>query len=291
MNSPLEVMLRPYHPITPEDWTRALREVVQEVTLLGLWRAGFFEHAAFYGGTALRVFHGLDRFSEDLDFSLIDADAGARLRDVVASLRVELSAWGLSFEAVPKSAGETSGIESAFLKGNTRINLLNVGVPAELAQHFPHNQRITIKMELDTTPPPFASTEVKTRLLPTPHRVRLYDLPSLFAGKLHAVLYRAWRNRVKGRDFYDFVWYVARDIPVNLRHLEARIAQSTAMPPPSLDTHLDITELRRLLRDRFRRIDINAAADEVRPFLHDPHSLDLWNVDFFLELCDQVHAS
>lgn len=146
-------MLRPYEPVTPLDWTHAIREVVQEIALLGLWRSGFFEQAAFYGGTALRIFHGLDRFSEDLDFSLIDEQGSVRLEAALSSVKTELTAWGLSFEAEPKSSGERTGIESAFLKGNTRVNLLNVGVPEGLNRNVPHNQKITIKMELDTTPP------------------------------------------------------------------------------------------------------------------------------------------
>ena len=284
MNKALDDMLSPYEPVTPLDWNRALREVVQEIALLGFWRSGFFEHAAFYGGTALRVFHGLDRFSEDLDFSLISGDSTARLERALGSVRTELAAWGLSFEAEHKTSGDRTGIESAFLKGNTRTNLLHVGVPEELSRHFPHNQKIIVKLELDTTPPPFAGTEVRTRLLPTPFQVRIYDLPSLFAGKLHALLFRSWKSRVKGRDFYDFVWYVGRNVPVNLPHLAARIAQTRNQPYEGLDA----AAVRSLLKERMQAVDLAAAAEEVRPFLRDPRDLELWSLEFFLELCDRV---
>lgn len=280
-------MLRPYAPTTPTEWHRALREIVQELALLGFWRSGFFEQAAFYGGTALRIFHGIGRFSEDLDFSLIHQGADARLERALASVRTELASWGFAFEAEPKSAGERTGIESAFLKGNTRINLISIGIPPELGMHFPHNAKITIKLELDTTPPPGASTEVRTRLLPLPFQVRLYDLPSLFAGKLHAVLFRDWKSRVKGRDFYDFVWYVSRGIPVNLSHLEARMDQSGHRS--SADLRLDA--LHELLKERIQSVDIAAAAEEARPFLRDPRELELWSERFFLELCEQVRAT
>jgi len=287
MNKALEDMLRLYNPVTPLDWTHAIREVVQEIALLGLWRSGFFEEAAFYGGTALRIFHGLNRFSEDLDFSLLEEGGSVRLESALASIRTELAAWGLSFEAESKSSGNRTGIESAFLKGNTRINLLNVGVPEELNRYFPHNQKVTIKLELDTTPPPLASTEVKTHLLPTPFQVRLYDLPSLFAGKLHAMLFRDWKSRVKGRDFYDFVWYISRRVPVNLPHLEARIIQSEEQQTE----RFNIDAVQALLKDRIRSVDIAAAAEDVRPFLRDPRELQLWNEEFFMQLIPQLQAT
>ncbi|MDA0989988.1 MAG: nucleotidyl transferase AbiEii/AbiGii toxin family protein [Verrucomicrobia bacterium] len=286
MNRALEDMLRPYDPVTPVDWLHASREVVQEIALLGFWRHGFFEQAAFYGGTALRIFHGLNRFSEDLDFSLIGEQSTVRLESALSSLETELAAWGFSFEARPSSSSERTGIESAFLKGNTRINMLSIGVPEELSRHFLHNQKITIKLELDTTPPPLASTELKTHLLPTPFQVRLYDLPSLFAGKLHAMLFRDWKSRVKGRDFYDFVWYVSRDVPINLPHLEARIKQSGSQQIENLD----LATLRSLLKERIGRVDIAAAAEEVRPFLRDPRELTLWSDAFFMDLIPRLRT-
>lgn len=286
MNKALEDMLRPYAPATPLDWVQAIREVVQEVALLGFWRSGFFEHAAFYGGTALRIFHGLNRFSEDLDFSLDSEKDTARLGTALVVLEQELAAWGFSFQAESKSVGGPTGIESAFLKGNTRINLLKVGVPEELSRHFPPNQKITIKLELDIAPPPLAGTEVKTHLLPTPFQVRLYDLPSLFAGKLHALLFRDWRNRVKGRDFYDFVWFVGRRVPVNLPHLEARIRQSGN---PAIGK-LDLAGLQVLLDDRLGKVDLAAAADEVRPYLRDARELALWSESFFRDLIPRLTA-
>ena len=182
MNKALEDMLRPYAPITPLDWEHATREIVQEIALLGLWRSGFFEQASFYGGTALRIFHGLNRFSEDLDFSLEYPANEPRLKSALAALETEMASWGFSFQAESNPPGDRTAIESAFLKGNTHINLLNIGVPAELSRHFLSNQKITIKLELDTKPPPFAETEVKTHLMPTPFQVRLYDLPSFLPG-------------------------------------------------------------------------------------------------------------
>lgn len=106
------------------------------------------------------------------------------------------------------------------------INLPQIGAPREIAARLPKGQLIRIKLETDTDPPSGATTEMLNRLVPAPHQVRVYDLPSLFAGKLYAVLCRHWTNRAKRRDFYDLVWYVARRVPLNLAHLEARMKQS-----------------------------------------------------------------
>jgi predicted nucleotidyltransferase component of viral defense system len=277
MNPALKDMLDAYQPQTPVDYQNAAREIVQEIALLGLWRGGFFEHAAFYGGTALRIFHGLRRFSEDLDFTLVESGDETRLERYLLGVATELESWGFSFEAETKSGGGESGIESAFLKGSTQLNLLHIGAPAELARRLPQSQKLQIKLEMDIEPPTNATTEVRTQLLPTPYQVRLYDLPSLFAGKLHAVLCRGWKSRVKGRDFYDFVWYVGRNIQPNLKHLEARMRQSGHWDGGAITQQVLVD----LLRERFAAIDFKQAAEEVRVFLPDPRELQLWSREFF----------
>lgn len=287
MNAALRDMLDAYQPKTSTDYQNAAREVVQEIALLGLWRSGFFDHAAFYGGTALRIFHGLRRFSEDLDFTLLDAGDHSRLERFLPAVATELESWGFTFQAQPKSGGAAGGIESAFLKGNTQLNLLHIGVPEELARRLPKNQTLRIKLEMDIQPPPHATTEVRTQLLPTPYQVNLYDLGSLFAGKLHAVLCRGWKQRVKGRDFYDFVWYIGRNVQPNLKHLDARMRQSGHWDGESITGDI----LKRLLHERFDAIDFKQAAKEVRVFLPDPRELDLWSTAFFKNLADKAHFS
>ena len=284
MNPALKDMLDAYQPQTPTDYQNAAREVVQEIALLGLWRGGFFEKAAFYGGTALRIFHGLRRFSEDLDFTLLSADDTSRLETYLPSVAIELESWGFSFEAEKKSAGERTGIESAFPKGGTQLNLLHIGAPADLANKLPRRQSLRIKLELDLRPPPFATTEVRTQLLPSPYQVTLYDLESLFAGKLHAVLCRGWKSRIKGRDFYDIVWYVSRNIRPNLAHLDARMRQTGHWSGKPINAR----SLKDLLLARFADIDFKKAADEVRIFISDPRELELWSPSFFNDLAERI---
>jgi hypothetical protein len=274
-----------YQPRSSKDYENAVREIVQEIALLGLWRTPFYEHAAFYGGSALRIFHGLQRFSEDLDFSLLKPEQDFSLKPYLGSVADELMAWGFEFRAEGIEKTKPSSIESAFLKGNTMINLLQIGAPQEVAERLPKGQLLRIKLEIDTSPPPGATTETRTRLVPTPHQVRLYDLPSLFAGKLHAVLCRNWKSRVKGRDFYDFLWYVGRRIPLNLAHLEARMRQSGDWP---LETPLEVGALHARLEDRFAVVNFNQAKEDIAPFLKDPRELSLWSPEFFTQWIPQI---
>lgn len=284
MNQALQDMLAPYQPVTPVDYLNAAREIVQEIALVGLWRNGFFEHAAFYGGTALRIFHGIERYSEDLDFTLIEENQSTRLESSLPSIETELKSWGFDFAVENKSSGKKSGIESAFLKGQTQMNLIHIGAPDPLARNFPQGQKIKIKLEMDSSPPPRANTEVHTKLLPIPHQVRLYDLPSLFAGKLHALLCRSWKQRVKGRDYYDFVWYVARGIPVNLPHLEVRMRQSGHWSEDPLTEKT----LHRLLEEKFRSVEIKKITEEMGIFLRNPDEIQLWSSEFFLDVARRV---
>jgi predicted nucleotidyltransferase component of viral defense system len=286
MNSALKSMVEAYQPGNPVEYQNAVREVVQELALLGLWRANFFSHAAFYGGTALRIFHGLRRFSEDLDFTLLAEGADIRLDRYLPPIATELTSWGFTFEVETRSSGSRTGIESAFLKGNTQLNLLHIGPPPELAKRLPSGQKLKIKLEMDLHPPSHATTEVRAQLQPTPYQVMLYDLSSLFAGKLHAVLCRGWKKRIKGRDFYDFVWYVGRKITPNLRHLEARMRQSGHWSGETITSET----LTRLLEKRFDEVDFREAAEEARVFLHDAREVELWSRGFFKDLAARVPA-
>ena len=285
MNAALRGMLNRYRPQTAADHEHALREIVQELALLGMWRTRFFEHAAFYGGTALRVFHRLPRRSEDLDFSLLRPNPAFDLAPCLEAVRAELAAFGFSFRVERRNKRVDTATESAFVKGGTRINLAYIGLPDDLQQRIPALQQVRIRIDVDTDPPLLAEYEVLTLLAPIPFQVRLFTLPCLFAGKLHAILCRNWKERVKGRDFYDFIWYLGRKVPCHLRHLQARMTQTGHW---GQGDELTGTELRRLLRQRFEQVDFKRARSDVRPFIRDPAELELWDTGFFLSLVDQV---
>ncbi len=280
MNDALQQLVAQYisSDVRPEN---ALREVVQHLALLGLWRSGFYRDAAFYGGTALRIFYGLNRFSEDMDFSLLAVDPACDLTPHLNAIQNELTGFGLKFSVQKKEKSAKNTIESAFLKGNTAQNLLVIDASLTDETGIHRHQTCKIKLEVDTDPPAGASFEMKTLLVPIPFQVKLFSLPDLFAGKLHAVLCRGWKSRVKGRDYYDLVWYVGRNVPCNLSHLCRRMIQSGHLSP---EDKLNKTSLIDMLHDRFGKVDFKQAANDVRPFLKDPDALKLWNRKFFEEL-------
>lgn len=283
MQTVLEQMLDNYKTISLEEKKNAFKEVVQEIALSGLSHAGFFKKVAFYEGTALRIFYGLDRFSEDLDFSLIEPDDTFELSRYFSGLENELSSLGLQFSIEEKLKSKDSAIKSAFLKGNTREHILSVyGIknaninPMEI---------IKIKFEIDTNPPPYANFEYKYRLLPAPYKVRLYDMPSLFAGKIHAVLCRAWKNRIKGRDLYDYVFYLSKQVPVNLKHLQARLKNSSALEKDEDFTGEILIEM---LNRHFEVMNFGQAKQDVFPFIKDPSKLDIWDKEFFINITNSL---
>lgn len=284
MNYSIEQMLAAYPAKTIAERKNALKEVVQEVVLCGLSRAGFFDTAAFYGGTALRIFYGLDRFSEDLDFSLIASDSTFDLTDYFPALEAEARSFGLNVEIQKKAKAGESDIQSAFLKGNTQEHLL-MPYPNDEVSGIARDERIKIKFEVDTNPPAHATFERRYRLLPSPYEVRLYDEASLFAGKIHAVLCRGWKNRVKGRDLYDYVFYLSRNASVNMEHLAARLAQTGNLDTES-PFHLD--ELKAMLNERFDSIDFEAAKDDVLPFVLDSAALSVWSTEFFKKITGEL---
>lgn len=285
MREALLKMLEKYDCGSSDEYSRALREILQEIVLLGLWRSRFFEHAAFYGGTALRILYGLDRFSEDLDFSLLTSNSGFELGRYGESLEKELEAFGFNVQWEERSKAIDTSIQSAFLKANTYKQLLVITRDEDITGGI-HSGRMTkIKIEVDTDPPTGFSTESKYLLLPIPFYVRTYTLSDLFAGKMHAIICRKWKNRVKGRDWYDFVWYAANHPELNLAHLEQRMRKSGHWKDTSPITEEDF---RGILAGVIDDLDVESAKREVEPFVRDPVALSVWSKDFFLDVAGRI---
>ena len=278
MHEAILSMLDKYSCQTDRDYENALIEVMQEIALLGLWRSKFFEHAAFYGGTALRILYNLNRFSEDLDFSLLKPSQEFRLDKYNESVKIELESFGFDVEIDQKVKGVETNIQSAFIKAGTKTQLIHIQAPQALIQTTHRNKIMKIKMEIDIDPPLNFETESKILLNPIPFFINTYKLPYLFSGKIHALLCRQWNNRVKGRDWYDFIWYVSKNIPVNLKHLEMRLIQSKHMDPSQ-----EMTEilLKKMMLDRIEQIDFEKAKEDILPFIRDPQSVMVWSPDFF----------
>ena len=285
MQQVLTQMLSKYQIRNIEDKKNAIKEIVQEVVLCGLSRGGFFRDAAFYGGTALRIFYGLDRFSEDLDFSLVSQNPEFDLTKYFSYIENETKSLGLNFSVSEKAKSFDSNVKSAFLKGNTKEHILTFYEESNDTNIINKDELISIKFEVDINPPMGATFETKFSLLPSPYQVRLYDMSSLFAGKIHACLCRNWKSRVKGRDFYDYVFFLAMGAKVNLVNLKAKLVQSKFIAE---DYDLTIENLKQLLNERFSNMDFAQAKEDVLPFVKDKSKLDLWSKEFFIEITKQL---
>jgi hypothetical protein len=283
-----EQMLSNYDITNEADLINALKEVFQEIALLGLYQGGFFEKAAFYGGTALRILHGLPRFSEDLDFTLLQKNDNFKLEQYFGSIVDEFEALGISIDIAQKVKKDfKSDIASAFLKNGTSIHTLNIKANdlGNILNGIHSGKKLKIKFEIDTNPPLKFQTESKTLLLPKTFNIITMTLPNLYAGKMHAVLCRKWISRVKGRDWYDFEWYVKRNTSLNLEHLQERMYESNDLDK---STKLDEKLFKELLYKRIDELDIDGVIKEVSPFIKDKSGFEFWSKDYFKLLTDKV---
>lgn len=249
----------------------ALYETMQQVALAGLYRGGFFREAAFYGGTCLRLFHNLGRYSEDMDFTMIHKNPDFHFEDYFPYIVAEAEALGRMVEIKKKDKINFGRVESAFLKDTTDVYNLK----------FTTEKTLKIKIEIDTNPPLGFETEDRLMTLPFSFHVRCLTLPNLFAGKMHALVYRAWQRRVKGRDWYDFEWYVRRNVPLNWSHLHERIYEFTGQD-------MSHTEFVQAMNQRFATTNIDDVKRDVLPFIANPRELDFWSNEYFIELASRI---
>lgn len=271
MNEIYNQMLSAYELTTEQQKKNAIFEVNQQVILAGLYNGGFFDVAAFYGGTCLRIFHGLQRFSEDMDFSLLSPNDNFDFSQYFQPIIDEFALVGRTVEIKKKDKKNFGKFESAFLKDNTEVYDIS----------FQTEKSIKIKIEVDTQPPLKFKTEQKLLLLPESFMARCFTLPGLFAGKMHALIYRAWKNRVKGRDWYDFEWYIRHNVPLDFTHLQERALQFNQ---EVINRDSFIVSL----KERLATSDINQVKADVLPFVRNPKELDIWSNDYFLQLAERI---
>ena len=264
-------MLSGYDITTEQQKRNAIFEVNQQVILAGLYNGGFFNEAAFYGGTCLRIFHGLQRFSEDMDFALLAPNENFDFTQYFQPIIDQFALVGREVEIRKKDKKNFGKVESAFLKDNTDVYDIT----------FQTEKSVKIKIEVDTQPPLKFKTEQKLLLLPQSFMTRCFTLPTLFAGKMHALVYRAWKNRVKGRDWYDFEWYVRHNIPLDFTHLSERALQFN-------QEELDKESFLQKLNERLAAADINQVKADVLPFVRNPKELDIWSNEYFLQLTKMI---
>ena len=271
MNDVFSQMLAAHTMPGADGLRNALYEVMQQVALAGLARGGFFQEAAFYGGTCLRLFHGLKRYSEDMDFSLIQKNPDFQFEKYFPAIIEEARLLGREVTITKKDKCNFGRVESAFLKDTTDVYNLN----------FQTERSLKIMIEVDTHPPLLFQTEQRLMVQPYSFMVQCMTLPCLFAGKMHALVYRHWKNRVKGRDWYDFEWYVRWNHPLSWPHLHERIVEFSGKECTQ-------TEFMDLLNERLATTDINQVKADVLPFVHHPRELDIWSNDYFLQLAQRI---
>lgn len=270
-----------YKPKSEEQLVSALREIMQEIALAGLYRAGFFKEAAFYGGTCLRIFYGLPRFSEDLDFTLLKKSQNFSLVEYLPFLTAEFEALGMNVSVREKPRNPNSQIESAFLKTDTEWKEL---VLESASFKLPLTKpSLKIKIEVDVFPPLQFQTESKLLFKPFSFYVNCLRIEDLFAGKMHALLFRKWKSRVKGRDWFDLEWYIRKGVPINLEHFSVRAIESGDLTRP-----VDESGIRALLKQKIESLDFDRVKQDVARFIPDPAGLDIWTTAYFLELVEKL---
>ncbi|MBE5847433.1 MAG: nucleotidyl transferase AbiEii/AbiGii toxin family protein [Lachnospiraceae bacterium] len=261
----IEEMLSKYSLDDEDKFKQAFKETMQEVVLCGLSRGGFFETAAFTGGTALRIIYGIRRFSEDLDFSLLKPDGSFSFEKYLPYVQHELNANGFDIEIGKTS--EKSNVKSAFIKADTYKLILNFLSVDPDVFHINKTEKVRVKLEIDTNPPDGANYEESTRLLPSPYIVRSMDLPSMFALKCHAIMCRSY---IKGRDYYDYQWFVDNGAFINGKLLKNALFQTEGKEYSDND-------IANRLKSVFEAADINEVKKDVRRFLETPEILDNWS--------------
>ena len=273
--------LSDYHCKSAREEDQALREILQDLILAALGRTGFFCKAAFHGGTHLRIFHGLKRFSEDLDFALKEGDADFAFSPYLDKVKAELASFGVKVEVVDKSKADST-VKKAFLKDDSIIRILNLKFMNNVGSRQTP-RKLRIKLEVDSLPPAGATYESLSLSFPFPSSVTAFDLPSAFSGKMHALLCREY---VKGRDWYDFIWYCGARIKLNHALLSSAIDQNGPWVGQRLKTSDEW--VRDELKKTIARLDWQKAREDVEPFIHETEleTLRYFTAEYFTRLAD-----
>lgn len=268
----IQKRLDEYKAANPVEEERAIKEIMQEIALYALWRADFFKVAAFQGGTSLRILHKMPRFSEDLDFLLKKSNPDFEWGGYLKKLLAYFEEFGLKSEIIDKSRMDQN-LRRAVLKDNSVANQLNLSFfrGDETRKH-------KIKLEIDVNPPEGSSFEYTYLDFPTDFEVCHQDLSSNFALKIHALLCRPY---LKGRDWYDFNWYVKQNIHPNPGLLKAALYQFGPWQGKALT--IDGKWLKQMLLEKISSIDWKEAANDVERFLNttEKEGLKLWSKRFF----------
>ena len=285
MNNVIEQLIQNYNPRNSEEVKNAIKEITQSIVLIGLSRSNFFSKASFYGGTALRIFYGLNRYSEDLDFTLNAVDESFSLAPYVQSIINVAKSYGIDLNVEVKSKKIETPIESAFAKLNTFQTFISFNIDERLTSRLHKDELIKVKFEVDCNPALGFDVESKWITEPELASINVLDIESLFSGKLHAILCRKYENTVKGRDFYDFIFYINKKIKPNLNYLKNKLIESNILDKDAVFT-IDI--LKEMLVQRFNQIDFKQVRDDAQKFVMKNEDLSLYCKELFIDCVNKM---
>lgn len=285
MKSTLEEIISVYNPKTVVETKAILREIIQSIVLIGLSRGGFFNKASFYGGTALRIFYGLNRYSEDLDFTLNSKEEDFSLEPYLKYINDIALSYGLELNISTKIKKIDSPIESAFAKLNTYQTFISLKMDSNLLNLLHKDEVIKVKFEVDCNPALGFSKESRWIDMPEFASISVLDESSLFSGKLHAILCRTYKNNVKGRDYYDFLFYMSKKIKPNIEYLKNKLVETGKL---NEDEDFNLEILKQMLYEKFNSVDFEQVKIDARKFIFKNENLDYYSKELFLDVLKRM---
>lgn len=274
MQTTIEEIISSYKPSTIEETKAIIREIVQSIVLIGLGRSNFFKIASFYGGTALRIFYNLNRYSEDLDFTLNEVNDNFSITPYISKIQEVALSYGLNLEISTKI--KTANIYQTFI--NLKIN-------SKMIATLHKDENIKVKLEIDCHPAIGFKTENKWLDMLEFAPIVVLDEPSLFAGKLHAILCRNYKNTVKGRDYYDFLFYIKNKIKPNMNYLKNKLVESGKIKE-DMDFNIDLLKV--MLKQRFEITDFEQVKKDAMRFVFKNEDLSYYCKELFMQMVDKL---
>lgn len=281
----IEEMIKQYNPETTEEVKAALKEILQSIVLVGLSRSGFFNKASFCGGTALRIFYGLNRYSEDLDFTLNEKEENFNFEQYFKTINEVALSYGLELEISYKTKKIDTPIESAFAKPNTYQTLIKLKVNSNLTKYLHKDELMKVKFEVDCYPSFGFNVESKWLDNPEYASVNVLDLPSLFAGKIHAILCRTYKNNVKGRDYYDFLFFIRKRVKPNLEFLKNKLIEKGKL---TINDEFNNDIVKQMLINKIKTVDFAQIKNDAQKFIFKNENLDYFSRELFIDMIQKL---